>query len=242
MYTFQQYLCWRVMVGLNDTITLSFMIAGHTKFSPDSCFGLLKQQFRKTCVDTLQDLSDVVEKSASCNTVEMVGWEDGIPLIPTYDWQSYFADKMVKVKGIKKYQHFTFTNFKKGQVFCRVSSDSTAIEESLLRIGKNGSVPAMPWKPSTSLLPDIIQPKGLDAKRQWYLYEKIRPFCTKEENKNKTCPLPRFPNPCNFTQGAPEPPSLSSPHPPSPQSPPAKRPRTCKNCGKTGHNSRTCNQ
>ena len=105
------------MVGLNDTITLSFMIAGHTKFSPDSCFGLLKQQFRKTCVDTLKDLSDVVEKSASCNTVEMVGWEDGIPLIPTYNWQSYFADKMVKVKGIKNYQHFTFTNSKKGQFF-----------------------------------------------------------------------------------------------------------------------------
>ena len=29
------YLAWRVLVGLNDEITLSFLLVGHTKFSPD---------------------------------------------------------------------------------------------------------------------------------------------------------------------------------------------------------------
>ena len=38
-----QYLLWRTVVGLHDKITLSFLIVGHTKFSPDWCFGLLKQ-------------------------------------------------------------------------------------------------------------------------------------------------------------------------------------------------------
>ena len=38
------YLLWRVLTGLHDNITLSFMIAGHTKFSPDWCFGLLKKR------------------------------------------------------------------------------------------------------------------------------------------------------------------------------------------------------
>ena len=33
-----QYLLWRVMTGQHDEITLSFMIPGHTKFSPDWCF------------------------------------------------------------------------------------------------------------------------------------------------------------------------------------------------------------
>ena len=38
------YLLWRVLTGLHENITLSFMVAGHTKFSPDWCFGLLKKR------------------------------------------------------------------------------------------------------------------------------------------------------------------------------------------------------
>ena len=38
-----QYLCWRVMAGSNKSITVSFLIVGHTNFSPDWCFGLFKQ-------------------------------------------------------------------------------------------------------------------------------------------------------------------------------------------------------
>ena len=43
------------------------MIVGHTKFSPDWCFGLLKQKLRRTAVNCLADLVDVVEKSANVN-------------------------------------------------------------------------------------------------------------------------------------------------------------------------------
>ena len=48
--TILHYLLWRVMVGLHRSITLSFLIVAHTKFSPDWCFGLLKQRFRRTVV------------------------------------------------------------------------------------------------------------------------------------------------------------------------------------------------
>ena len=96
-----QYLCWRVLTGLSDSIVLSFMIVGHTKFTPDSCFGLLKQQFRRTHVETLGDIAEVVKKSGVCNDVEVVGWEDGVVEIPTYDWCSYFAENLKKVSGIK---------------------------------------------------------------------------------------------------------------------------------------------
>ena len=44
------YLMWRVAKGLNTTIELNFMIAGHTKFAPDRHFGSFKSLFRKTCV------------------------------------------------------------------------------------------------------------------------------------------------------------------------------------------------
>lgn len=45
-----QNLLWRGMTGLHTEITLSFMIPGHTKFSPDWCFGLLKKKYRRTKV------------------------------------------------------------------------------------------------------------------------------------------------------------------------------------------------
>ena len=55
------------MTGRNSSITILFLPAGHTKFPPDTCFGLLKQKFRKTDVDSLDDFETVVEKSASVN-------------------------------------------------------------------------------------------------------------------------------------------------------------------------------
>jgi hypothetical protein len=38
------YLMWRIHTGKNDSITLNFMIAGHTKFAVDWGFGLLKKR------------------------------------------------------------------------------------------------------------------------------------------------------------------------------------------------------
>jgi len=72
-----QYLLWRVMTGQHKQITLSFMIPGHTKFSPDWCFGLLKKKYRRTKVGGLTDLVEVVNGSASVNIAQSTGLEDG---------------------------------------------------------------------------------------------------------------------------------------------------------------------
>ena len=41
-----QYLLWRVLTGKQESIELSFMLVGHTKFSPDCHFGTFKKAFR----------------------------------------------------------------------------------------------------------------------------------------------------------------------------------------------------
>ena len=87
-----QYLAWRVMVGLNDEITLSFLIVGHTKFSPDWCFGLLKRAFRRTKVGCLDDIVRVVENSATVNHAQLVGTQSGEVLVMTYDWSEFFSE------------------------------------------------------------------------------------------------------------------------------------------------------
>ena len=79
-----QYLAWRVLSGLNKSITLSFLIVGHTKFSPDWCFGLFKLAYWRTKIGCLDDIVRVVEKSAEANHAQFVGTQDGRVLVPTY--------------------------------------------------------------------------------------------------------------------------------------------------------------
>ena len=80
------YLMWRVLTGRHRSITLSFLLTGHTKFSCDWCFGLVKRLYRKTKVDCLQDIVAVVEQSSDVNLSQLCGtsdrsivWLDDIP-------------------------------------------------------------------------------------------------------------------------------------------------------------------
>ncbi len=54
-----QYLLWRSMTERHTRITLSFLAVGHTKFSPDWCFWLLKRLYRRTVVGSLMDIAEV---------------------------------------------------------------------------------------------------------------------------------------------------------------------------------------
>ena len=163
--------------------SLSFLPAGHTKFSPGTCFGLLKQKFRKCDVDSLDDFATVVEKSASVNESQLVGNTNGEVIVPTYDWTSYFAAFYKKIDRIKGYFHFKFDAQSPGVVFLRRICDGPVTEVKL-------------WKGCQELiedeLPPVVPPKGLTSERQWYLYDKIRRYC-RDECKDITCPLPDTP-------------------------------------------------
>ena len=65
------YLAWRVIVGLNKCIELDFMRVGHTRCFVDAGFGLLKQKYRKNDVDTVAQLKETIESSASINKAEL---------------------------------------------------------------------------------------------------------------------------------------------------------------------------
>lgn len=45
------------------------------------------------------------------------------------------------------------------------------------------------------ILPTILKDKGLDANRQWYLFEEIRPLCFGIDSKDVVCPKPSIPKP-----------------------------------------------
>ena len=79
------YLMWRVLTGHHKQITLSFLIVGHTKFSPDTCFGLIKRLYRRTYVGCLDDISKVVSNSSVVNKPQVVGAQDGSTVVLMYN-------------------------------------------------------------------------------------------------------------------------------------------------------------
>lgn len=242
------YLAWRVMAGLHTQITLSFLVVGHTKFSPDWCFGLFKRLYRRTKVGSLQAIAQVVDSSATCNVSQLVVESDGTVVVPTLNWTDLFAPYFRKFEGIKKYHHFRFDSSKPGVVVARIHSDMPEEEVNLLKDET--------WLPDPTELPDQVFPKGLSPERQWYLFDKIRQFCP-EEDQDVSCPKPTVAKPRsragtpNMDDNVGD--NATQPVPPSmevlseddddaslPVLKKKKRVSTCRTCRREGHNSRTC--
>lgn len=141
--------------------------------------------------------------SRRVNQVQLVGNEAGNLFVPTYDWQLFFATRMRKVIGIKTYHQFIMLDSSPGTVTCKQYSDSTGTSVMLVKEH---------WTPSAMEFPSQVVPPGLSPERQWYLYDKIRPFCD-EQYRDITCPVPRLRTPINSPAPSPAPAS-------SPSSPP----------------------
>lgn len=158
------------------------MIAGHTKFSPDWCFGLLKQKVRKTFVSSIFDIMDCIEKSTKTglNVPELVGLPSGRVLVPTYDWESFLAPYFRPLPGILKNHYFRFCSERPGYVFFKASLDDEEQCFQLLRDKRN--LPPLH-------VPSLLHPKGLTQERKKYLYEQIRPFC-REGTEDLVAPRP----------------------------------------------------
>ncbi len=55
---------YRALTGLHSNIELSFLVVGHTKFSPDGYFGLIRHRYRRSQVYTYEQLQQVIEASS----------------------------------------------------------------------------------------------------------------------------------------------------------------------------------
>ena len=91
------YCAWTVATGLHQSSLLNFLIAGHTKFAPDWCFGLVKQALRRHAVPSQQ-----------MNSAQLVGTEDGTSIVPVGDWQVHLSRYFKPLPGVKKYHHFRY--------------------------------------------------------------------------------------------------------------------------------------
>ena len=163
---------WRGLNRRHKNITYSFLIVGHTKFSPDTYFGLIKQRYRKTFVGCLEDVATVVSQSSVVNEVQLVGMDNGTSIVPMFDWVKFLDPLTRRIKGTKKFQHFRFSSDHPGKVFARVTHDGPETTFTLIRRNCEDQLKRG--------FPDIIPPPRLSPERQQYLYEKICKFCPEE--------------------------------------------------------------
>ena len=175
------YLAWRVSTGLNESCELSFMIPGHTKFSPDRFFGMIKRKYRRTKVDSLAQIAEVVNSSTleGRNTAYVIGHDTTSPFT-FYNWSEFLQVYFTVVPNITTYHHFHFSHTSPGVVFVREFANSKEEMKTILKPGH--TIPK-------DTLPSTLSPTGLSPERERYLYEQIRPFC-QLEYRDLTCPVP----------------------------------------------------
>ena len=135
-----------VQQKLLDFVRVSFMIAGHTKFSPDKLFSKIALTFNRSDVFTTDDLSEVVTHYGEAIV------DDGQIVV---NWREPLSLKYSKLAGIRSWHDFVFTkNTVTGSVVVRVRNlcYTGAFQNSSTHIiaGQSAEVSAIPEPESSS--------------------------------------------------------------------------------------------
>src|SRR6185295_2780845 len=119
-----------VICGYYESIELNFMIAGHTKFKCDGSFGLIKKLYRKTTVDCVNHIAEVVKKSSPAGLNKTQRYENGKGF-QYLDLNSVLNIFFKKLNGLQKYQHFLFEAINPGVVKTQTVANGTFTEFNL---------------------------------------------------------------------------------------------------------------
>ena len=74
-----QYLMCLVLTVRHKKIPLSFLLTGHTKFSCNWCFGLVKRLYQKIKIDCLDNFAAVVSQVSNVNIAQVCDHEMILP-------------------------------------------------------------------------------------------------------------------------------------------------------------------
>lgn len=176
--TLLAYLAWRVLTGRHYRITISFMVAGHTRCLVDGCFGLLKRAYRRSDCFTMEQLAAVVDSSAACNVAQVYPGST----IRWRSWDTFLLQHFRPVPGISKLHHCDFKAVQPGQMVVKETVDGPEAVRSLLKTSKEAV--------SNAGLPAIMPAGGLSAERQAYLFKEIRQFVP-PAFQDELCPEPQ---------------------------------------------------
>ena len=138
----------------------------------------------------MTDIVRVIRESSSLgkNQAQLTVTPLGSTEVHWIDWSHFFQSFFQPIPNITTYHHFKVS---------KAEPRIVAVKEFAISPEKKIEI----FKKDTNEVSlqgqqlDKIIPSGLDAKRQWYLYDEIRPFCSTNLAKDMTCPKPSVPRP-----------------------------------------------
>ncbi|KAF0371053.1 chaperonin: PROVISIONAL [Gigaspora margarita] len=148
------------------------MIPEYTKFICDRYFSLIKILYRKSRVNTVDNVVSIINRSTTINF--------NVAQHYLNNFKNYFQT-FSKLSNIQKYQHFYFTSRNPGIVFYKDDIDDDY---------QNFTIRSSSFNTNTLL--STIDIKPLSLKRQEELYKEIAPYvdlpfrditCSKPETK-----------------------------------------------------------
>ncbi|GES84677.1 hypothetical protein GLOIN_2v1777628 [Rhizophagus clarus] len=142
-------------------------------------------QLRKSDVDNLDDLVNVVENSTlrGYNRAQTIFNKNGDHVVHFYNWTEYLLKFFKTIPNILKYHYFTFHMNNIGKVEIKEKVDGNT---QIIDIKKDNEIMGFSRE---------IFPEKLSAKRQWYLYEQIRQHIGDPQKQDEYCPLPNIEKP-----------------------------------------------
>ena len=184
--TMMWYLAWRVITGQHEAIQLNFMLPGHTKFRPDSYFGLFKKYYRRQDhVDDMDDLADCVRQCGQNVTCVPQLYQDW----HYYDWNAFLFQWFSHLAGLGRCYTFEFDCKHPGVMRMKtLPSDTNPTEVTMLRAGV--AIKDIQEAYQSQVMPPVITPSRLSLTRSLYLYERVREYVCDPQKRDKVCPKP----------------------------------------------------
>ncbi|KAH3730543.1 hypothetical protein DPMN_056533 [Dreissena polymorpha] len=107
------YFTWRVMTGRHDVIEYHMQIPSHARCLVDNGFGHLKKLYRRSNIDSMDSLTQMVNMSSASNDAVRY------PARKWRDWKGFLSRLFCPVPAIRHYQNFSKTTEEPGVVTMR---------------------------------------------------------------------------------------------------------------------------
>ena len=180
------YLAWAVAQDWFKAkcIVLAFMIPGHSKFRCDAYIGLVKARLARTAVYSPEQF---IEMSTAHTGGKVTGNIDGVEY---RDWNLMLRDlfRNRKVDQLQSFRQFRFQRVSPGRIFYRKMLNEQW-NANVLDLMDAGSVETRTRTIRAAPVPAPLEPGFVDSKRQWEIYNNIRPFLP-ENLKDVLAPKP----------------------------------------------------